>query len=173
MKFRRSRCGMRFCRQVSMSTLRLPPGTPNRLCLLRCSVSAAHSFDDIDKIIDVFGKVVKGLITSARTFASSSFGNRTMDAQEWVAAVPVCDFNINAGMALDFPCRIVRPALEGEGCLQQSHDRNSLPCQRRVDHDVCDGCDWRRDAWRWFRNDPVCISTINGARRSFRAQFCA
>ena len=38
----------------------LPPGTPNRLCLLRCSVSAAHSFDDIDKIIDVFGKVVKG-----------------------------------------------------------------------------------------------------------------
>lgn len=38
----------------------LPPGTPNRLCLLRCSVSAAHSFDDIDKIIEVFGKVVKG-----------------------------------------------------------------------------------------------------------------
>lgn len=38
----------------------LPPGTPNRLCLLRCSVSAAHTFDDIDKIIDVFGKVVKG-----------------------------------------------------------------------------------------------------------------
>ncbi len=38
----------------------LPPGTPNRLCLLRCSVSAAHSFDDIDKIIEVFGRVVKG-----------------------------------------------------------------------------------------------------------------
>ena len=37
----------------------LPPGTPNRICLLRCSVSAAHSFDDIDKIIDIFGKVVK------------------------------------------------------------------------------------------------------------------
>jgi 8-amino-7-oxononanoate synthase len=37
----------------------LPPGTPNRLCLLRCSVSAAHSFDDIDKIIDVFARVVK------------------------------------------------------------------------------------------------------------------
>jgi 7-keto-8-aminopelargonate synthetase-like enzyme len=36
----------------------LPPGTPNRLCLLRCSVSAAHSFDDIDRIIDIFGKVV-------------------------------------------------------------------------------------------------------------------
>jgi 8-amino-7-oxononanoate synthase len=38
----------------------LPPGTPNRLCLLRCSVSAAHTLDDIDKIIDIFGKVVKG-----------------------------------------------------------------------------------------------------------------
>jgi len=36
----------------------LPPGTPNKLCLLRCSVSAAHSFDDIDKIIDLFGQVV-------------------------------------------------------------------------------------------------------------------
>ena len=29
----------------------VPPGTPNRLCLLRCSVSAAHSFEDIDRII--------------------------------------------------------------------------------------------------------------------------
>lgn len=36
----------------------LPPGTPNRLCLLRCSVSAAHSFDDIDRIIGLFEKVV-------------------------------------------------------------------------------------------------------------------
>ncbi len=36
----------------------LPPGTPGKLCLLRCSVSAAHSFDDIDKIIALFGKVV-------------------------------------------------------------------------------------------------------------------
>ena len=36
----------------------LPPGTPNKLCLLRCSVSAAHSFDDIDQIISLFGKVV-------------------------------------------------------------------------------------------------------------------
>lgn len=36
----------------------IPPGTPNRLCLLRCSVSAAHSFEDIDRIIDVFETVV-------------------------------------------------------------------------------------------------------------------
>jgi len=36
----------------------LPPGTPARLCLLRCSVSAAHSSDDIDRIIELFGKVV-------------------------------------------------------------------------------------------------------------------
>lgn len=36
----------------------LPPGTPNGVCLLRCSVSAGHSFDDIDKIIDLFESVV-------------------------------------------------------------------------------------------------------------------
>ena len=36
----------------------VPPGTPNRLCLLRCSVSAAHSFEDIDRIIAIFKKVV-------------------------------------------------------------------------------------------------------------------
>ena len=36
----------------------VPPGTPNRLCLLRCSVSAAHSFDDIDRIVEIFEKVV-------------------------------------------------------------------------------------------------------------------
>jgi 8-amino-7-oxononanoate synthase len=36
----------------------VPPGTPNRLCLLRCSVSAAHTFEDIDRIVDIFKKVV-------------------------------------------------------------------------------------------------------------------
>ncbi|MFW6077663.1 MAG: serine palmitoyltransferase [Hyphomicrobiales bacterium] len=36
----------------------VPPGTPNRLCLLRCSVSAAHTTDEIDRILDLFGKVV-------------------------------------------------------------------------------------------------------------------
>jgi 8-amino-7-oxononanoate synthase len=36
----------------------LPPGTPNKLCLLRCSVSAAHSLEDIDRIIGLFGAVV-------------------------------------------------------------------------------------------------------------------
>jgi 8-amino-7-oxononanoate synthase len=36
----------------------IPPGTPNRLCLLRCSVSAAHSFEEIDTIISVFKDVV-------------------------------------------------------------------------------------------------------------------
>ncbi len=38
----------------------LPPGTPNRLCLLRCSVSAAHTEAEIDQIIAVFGRVVAG-----------------------------------------------------------------------------------------------------------------
>lgn len=36
----------------------LPPGTPAKLCLLRCSVSAAHSEADIDTIINLFGQVV-------------------------------------------------------------------------------------------------------------------
>lgn len=36
----------------------LPPGTPAKLCLLRCSVSAAHSEEEIDRIIDLFGSVV-------------------------------------------------------------------------------------------------------------------
>jgi 8-amino-7-oxononanoate synthase len=38
----------------------LPPGTPNRLCLLRCSVSAAHTDEEIDKVIETFAKVVAG-----------------------------------------------------------------------------------------------------------------
>jgi 8-amino-7-oxononanoate synthase len=32
----------------------VPPGTPNRLCLLRCSVSAAHTVEEIDRIIAIF-----------------------------------------------------------------------------------------------------------------------
>ncbi len=35
----------------------LPPGTPGNECLLRCSVSCAHSFEEIDKIIELFGDV--------------------------------------------------------------------------------------------------------------------
>jgi len=38
--------------------LAVPPGTPRNTCLLRCSVSAAHSSEDIVKIIDIFEKVV-------------------------------------------------------------------------------------------------------------------
>jgi 7-keto-8-aminopelargonate synthetase-like enzyme len=38
--------------------LALPPGTPNAACLLRCSVSAAHSDEDIDRIIELFANVV-------------------------------------------------------------------------------------------------------------------
>ena len=36
----------------------IPPGTPGGLCLLRCSVSAAHTTADIDEIIALFGAVV-------------------------------------------------------------------------------------------------------------------
>ncbi len=37
----------------------LPPGTPQKLCLLRCSVSAAHTTAEIDQIIEAFARVVK------------------------------------------------------------------------------------------------------------------
>ena len=42
----------------------LPPSTPNKLCLLRCSVSAAHTFDDIDRIIGLFGSVVANKVAA-------------------------------------------------------------------------------------------------------------
>ncbi len=40
----------------------LPPGTPNRLCLLRCSVSASHTEEEIDRIVDLFRRVVVGAL---------------------------------------------------------------------------------------------------------------
>ncbi len=36
----------------------LPPGTPGRMCLLRCSVSAAHTDKEIDTIVERFGKTM-------------------------------------------------------------------------------------------------------------------
>ena len=36
----------------------VPPGTPGKACLLRCSVSAAHTDADIDRIIELFEEVV-------------------------------------------------------------------------------------------------------------------
>jgi len=36
----------------------LPPGTPAKLYLLRCSVSAAHTDEEIDRIVELFGTVV-------------------------------------------------------------------------------------------------------------------
>ncbi|HHK73805.1 MAG TPA: aminotransferase class I/II-fold pyridoxal phosphate-dependent enzyme [Rhizobiales bacterium] len=39
----------------------IPPGTPNATSLLRCSVSAAHSLDDIAQIVEIFQGVAKAL----------------------------------------------------------------------------------------------------------------
>lgn len=47
----------------------VPPGTPNRLCLLRCSVSAAHTDEDIDRILELFGRVVAAGHHRARAIA--------------------------------------------------------------------------------------------------------
>jgi len=35
----------------------VPPGTPNGACLLRCSVSAAHTFAQIDEVVARFAKI--------------------------------------------------------------------------------------------------------------------
>jgi 8-amino-7-oxononanoate synthase len=39
--------------------LAIPPGTPNSKSLLRCSVSAAHTSEQIDFIVDCFAKVAQ------------------------------------------------------------------------------------------------------------------
>ncbi len=49
--------------------LALPPGTPNSLCLLRSSVSAAHTFDQIDLIVSRFGAVLEQLDVLAPAIA--------------------------------------------------------------------------------------------------------
>ena len=41
--------------------LALPPGTPNGVCLLRCSVSAAHTSDQIDEVCRRFARVAAEL----------------------------------------------------------------------------------------------------------------
>ncbi|SLN76190.1 serine palmitoyltransferase [Oceanibacterium hippocampi] len=45
--------------------LAVPPGTPNGVCLLRCSVSAAHSNAQIDEILRRFGEVASEILTVA------------------------------------------------------------------------------------------------------------
>jgi 8-amino-7-oxononanoate synthase len=41
--------------------LALPPGTPNGTCLLRCSLSAAHTYEQIGKVCEQFEKVASEL----------------------------------------------------------------------------------------------------------------
>lgn len=47
----------------------VPPGTPGRLCLLRCSVSAAHSDEEIERILEAFAKVFTAAPAQARAIA--------------------------------------------------------------------------------------------------------
>ena len=55
---RPSPCGTRCCRPASTSTSRCRRARRKKLCLLRCSVSAAHTDEDLDRIIALFGEVV-------------------------------------------------------------------------------------------------------------------
>jgi len=42
--------------------LAIPPGTPNNICLMRCSVSAAHTLEQIEGVIRTFVQVREGLV---------------------------------------------------------------------------------------------------------------
>ena len=50
--------------------LALPPGTPNATCLLRCSVSAAHTAEDIARIVGIFESVCSKVLAAAPAEAS-------------------------------------------------------------------------------------------------------
>lgn len=50
--------------------LALPPGAPNRTCLLRCSVSARHSSEQIGHIVDAFAKCSAIISPKARQQAA-------------------------------------------------------------------------------------------------------
>ena len=45
--------------------LAIPPGTPNSMSLLRCSVSAAHTLDQIEQIRSAFGRVANEIGVNA------------------------------------------------------------------------------------------------------------
>ena len=49
--------------------LAVPPGTPNGLCLLRCSVSAAHTPEQIDEVCRRFAQLAKELPLNDRPVA--------------------------------------------------------------------------------------------------------
>lgn len=50
--------------------LALPPGTPSNLCILRCSLSAAHTLEQIDQICRRFAAVAREL--GARRFVNAA-----------------------------------------------------------------------------------------------------
>ncbi|MFO1066889.1 MAG: aminotransferase class I/II-fold pyridoxal phosphate-dependent enzyme [Geminicoccaceae bacterium] len=52
--------------------LALPPGTPNSLCLLRSSVSAAHTPEQIDQIVARFGEVMRQLAARQPVLAATA-----------------------------------------------------------------------------------------------------
>ena len=51
--------------------LAIPPGTPNSKSLLRCSVSAAHTTEQIDAVVRGFADVARRLTPPRRAAATS------------------------------------------------------------------------------------------------------
>jgi 8-amino-7-oxononanoate synthase len=51
--------------------LALPPGTPNGVCLLRCSLSAAHTLEQINDVVSRFGVLGREMEGLGRTTAAA------------------------------------------------------------------------------------------------------
>ena len=51
--------------------LALPPGTPNGVCLLRCSLSAAHTPEQIDEVIRRFEAVMAEIAQHSQPVAQA------------------------------------------------------------------------------------------------------
>jgi 8-amino-7-oxononanoate synthase len=47
--------------------LMLPPATPKNVCLLRCSVSAAHTTEQIGAILEAFSALQDGIVAVQAT----------------------------------------------------------------------------------------------------------
>ena len=101
----------------------LPPGTPNKLCLLRCSVSAAHSFDDIDKIIAPVWQSCgeQGCGLANRTLAQHC-RKQQQPGEDGVLSLPFGENYLFPRMPLDFPDDVIGTALECESGLDEPQD---------------------------------------------------
>src|SRR3546814_14922627 len=66
--------------------LALPPGTPDGSCLLRCSLSAAHTPAHVQRVCEVFGQAHHALTAWQDTQSPAAEGRRGTGPQRTRAA---------------------------------------------------------------------------------------